>query len=316
MAHQQDKRKLARKRLELWAGRVALLSIARLVCSVPEKAALRAGSGIGSLTYHVSKRYRTVAIQNLTQVYGDEWDRERIERTARDVFRHMFMNLVEFLRFQRMDPSRLDGMVRIEGEEHAREALSRGRGVVAVTAHFGNFELFGAAFSRKGYPVSVIARDADDGPINDRMNAIRARMGYTVLPRNQSARNAMAVLRRNEVLGVLPDQNDLTGIFVPFFGRLAATTMGPAFLAVHTGATVLPAFIHREPDNYHVVKVFPPIEYVVTGDHKADVRALTARINDAIETGIREHPEQWFWLHDRWRHRPPREGIAAKGGEV
>lgn len=298
---------MSRKAIELWLGRTALVGVARIVGVMPESAALRLGSGLGALSYNLSKRYRTVAISNLTQVFGAEWDERRIAATAKRAFQNVGMNLVEFLRFRNMDPSHLDEIVTVEGEENAREALFRGRGIVAVTAHYGNFELFGAAFARKGYPLSVIARDADDKGTTDLINSIREKMGYWVFPRRNAARKALGVLRKNGVLGVLPDQNDLDGIFVPFLGRLAATATGPAFMALHTGAAVVPAFIHRTANNKHVVRIFPAIEFTPTGDNDADIRALTIRINQALEVVIREHPEQWFWLHNRWKTRPPAE---------
>jgi KDO2-lipid IV(A) lauroyltransferase len=292
------------------------MGVSRLALALPEKTALRVGAGLGALWYRSSRRYRLVAVNNLRQVYGNEWDHARIEQTALDMFRHLGMNLIEFLRFSGTDLRRLDTLVSVEGEEYAREALSRGHGILAITAHYGNFELFGATFVRKGYPLSVIARDADDAPTNDFINGIRERMGYRVFSRRNAARQSIGVLRRNEVLGVLPDQNDTQGIFVPFFGRLAATASGPAYMAIRTGATVLPAFIHREPDGSHIVKIFPPIEYVVSDDLQADVKALTVQINKAVETAVKEHPEQWLWLHNRWKTRPPEELEGGCGDPV
>jgi KDO2-lipid IV(A) lauroyltransferase len=293
------------------------MGIARLASALPERSALKAGVRLGTLAHNTSARYRNVAIKNLTQVFGEEWDRDRIERTALLMFQHLGMSVIEFLRFRTMDPAHIDALVRVEGEEYAKAALAAGKGLVAISAHYGNFELFGAAFARKGYPLSVIARDADDGPTNDLINGIREHMGYRVFPRQNAARRSMAVLRHNEVLGVLPDQNDLDGVFLPFLGRLAATSTGPAYMALRTGATILPAFIHREPDNTHVVEIRPPIEYTPTGDIHADVKALSLKINQAIEVAIREHPEQWLWLHNRWKLRPPEESpVEPEGAQV
>jgi KDO2-lipid IV(A) lauroyltransferase len=322
MASEPDKTS-RRKKIDQWIGRMAMKALSRMARAMPEAWALKLGAGVGVFVYHLLPRYRNVSIRNLTQVFGDEWTPERIERTARDVFRHIGMNLMEFLRFPSMRPEHLDEMVRVEGEEHAREALRRGKGVLAITSHYGNFELFGATFVHKGYPISVIARSADDEETNNLINGIRERMGYHVFPRKNAARQSIATLKRNEILGVLPDQNDVDGIFVPFFGRPAATAIGPAYMALHTGAAILPAFIHREPDNTHVVKIFPPLEYEPTGDRAADLYNLTLAINQAIERAIREHPEQWFWLHNRWKKRPPEEaarlapdyeGAELKGG--
>lgn len=296
-----------RKRIEKSLGRRALQVLSRIALVLPDSVALGVGRMIGSLAYYASRRYRTVAINNLTVVFGDTWDRSRIAATAREMFRHIGMSLIEFLRFPGVDPNWLDEIIRVEGEEHVKEALRQGHGILAITSHYGNFELFGAAFVHRGYKLSVIARNADDEKTNDLINGIRERMGYKVFPRQQAAFRSVMALRRNEILGVLPDQNDLDGIFVPFFGRLASTTRGPAVMAIRTGAVVLPAFIHREPDNTHVVTVYPPLDYEETDDPEQNIYNLTLAINRAIETAILKHPEQWFWLHNRWKKRPPEE---------
>lgn len=309
MGSERHKKK-RRKRLELSLGRAALMGLSRFAVLLPEPAALAVGRALGTFIFRASRRYRTVAVENLALVFGETWDERRIHDTARATFQNIAMNLVEFLRFPGMDPARLDTLIRVEGEEHLREALARGRGVLAITAHYGNFEMFGAAFAHRGYPLSVIARNADDDKTNDLINSIRARMGYRVFARKNAATRSIRVLRRNEILGVLPDQNDLEGIFVPFFGRPAATTRGPAVMALRTGATVLPAFIHRAPDDTHTVTIYPPLDYQNTDDPEQDIYDLTLKINQAIETAIREHPDQWFWLHKRWKKRPPEETAA------
>jgi len=302
----------ARKRLDQRLGRQALQALSALARVLPERTALRLGSALGSVCYRVFGRYRRVAVENLEQVFGDSWSESRIDTTARDTFRHIGMNLMEFLRFPGMSPDRFDRMVRFEGEEHLQEALKRGKGVLAITSHYGNFELFAAAIVHKGHKLSVIARNADDEVTNNLINDIRGRMGYQVFPRQNAALRSIKALRRNEIIGVLPDQNDLEGIFVPFFGRLAATAQGPAHMALRTGATVLPAFIHREPDNTHVMTIHPPLRYTDTGDRERDIYDLTLAINRAIENAILAHPEQWFWLHNRWKKRPPEEAAGRQ----
>ncbi|HEY3265296.1 MAG TPA: lysophospholipid acyltransferase family protein [Armatimonadota bacterium] len=307
----QSHKPITRKSIELALGRAAIVAIARIALALPDRFALRLGASIGSAAYCLSRRYRTVAIANLTDVFGREWDQRRIHRTARDVFRHIAMNLIEFLRFRGMDPNRLEQMVTVEGEEHLRKALEQGKGVLAFSAHYGNFEMFGAAMVRKGYALSVIARDADDDATNDLINGIRARMGYRVFSRDGAARRSISTLRRNEILGLLPDQNDANGIFVPFFGRLACTAPGAAYLALHTGAAIIPTFIHRGADMRHYVHIYPPIEYTPTGHRDSDIYNITLRINETIEREIREHPDQWFWLHNRWKTRPSDEAHAG-----
>lgn len=292
-------------------GRRALQVLSRIARALPERSALRLGSALGALAFRLDGRYHHMAVENLTQVFGGEWPRGRIEGTAENMARHLGMSLMEFLRFPSLTPADFERLVTLEGEEHVHEALAKGRGVLAITSHFGNFEMFGAAIAQRGYNISVIARNADDEKTNAIINDIRRQMGYQVFPRERAALHSIKALRRNEIVGVLPDQNDLEGIFVPFFGRLAATARGPARMALRTGAEVIPAFIHRQPDNTHIVRIHPPIRYRITNDHEADTYALTLAINRAIERAILSQPDQWFWLHNRWKKRPPGEEAGA-----
>lgn len=270
-------------------------------------AALRLGAALGAFAYRVTPRYRKAAMENLTEVYGDTWSKERIETVARDVFRHLGMTMVEFVRLPSTTSADLMKIVRVNGEENMIEGLARGKGVLALTAHVGNFEMMAAACAARGYTISVIARDADDAQMNEVINAIRESKGYTVLPRKVAARKSITALRRNELVGVLPDQNNNRGIFVPFMGRLAASSPGPAFIALHSDAAILPIFVHRDSDNNHTIDVYPELNVKRTGDRDLDLYELTYQMHSAIERAVRAHPDQWFWLHRRWKHRPTPE---------
>jgi len=267
-------------------------------------AALRLGAALGTFAYRVSARYRRAAVENLTEVYGGAWSTERIQAVARDVFRHLGMTTVEFVRLPSTSSAELMKIVRVNGEENLIEGLARGKGVLALTAHVGNFELMAAACAARGYTISVIARDADDARMNGVINGIRESKGYTVLSRKVAARRSITALRRNELVGVLPDQNDYSGIFVPFMGRLASSSPGPAFIALHSEAAVVPIFIRRDADNNHTVDVYPALNVKRTGDRDLDIYELTYQMQGAIERAVRAHPDQWFWVHRRWKHQP------------
>ena len=262
------------------------------------------GSTLGSLFYVASKRYRNVALKNLRSVYGGEKSEEEIRGIAKDVFKHFTRGAFEFFRFLALDKKQISELIEMQGIEHVDTALAEGKGCVIITAHYGNWELLARKMVILGHTVSVIARDSDDPGMTGITNSIRESGGYSVYDRDQPIIGAFRCLKHNEILGILPDQNESHGIFVDFFGRPAATAVGPAVLALKSGAAVVPAFARRLPNGKYVGVIYPKIDFVASGDEDKDVRKLTALINKAIEVEIRSNPAQWLWLHDRWKLSP------------
>lgn len=287
------------------------MGLSRLVHALPDPSAARFGEGLGDALLHASARYRRVAIRNLRLVFGEEWTEEQVQAAARDTFRNIGKTAVEFLRMASMSEKELRAKTFYEGREHLDAALARGKGVLYLTAHFGNWEMMGARLAQDGYPLNVVARDADDESVNRLMNGIRERWGYRVFSRSRSVKPLLQALRRNEMLAILNDQNYTTGIFVPFFGRPAATATGLASLARATGAAVVPAFCVRQPDNTHCIQIHPALPLQFTEEKDEDIYRVTALVTQEIEAMVRRYPTQWMWIHDRWKHRPPEE--AAEG---
>ena len=171
--------------------------------------------------------------------------------------------------------------------------------------------MVGARIAAEGYPLNVIARAQRDDRLTEYIRRTREVTGMRVLHREQSVRQSLRALRGNELVGILLDQNaGDDGVFVDFFGQPASTAPGAAAFALRTGAAVVPTFGWRKPDDSHVAEIGPALPLVETGDREKDILANTARYTKVIEERIREHPEQWFWLHKRWKSRPP----AAPGG--
>jgi len=263
------------------------------------------GRLLGSLSYSLMPRYRRVARANLRRAYGDQWSEAQVAAIARRSFQHLGMTLVEALWMPRLTTGALRRLVRLEGREHLDAALAGGHGAILISAHYGNWEIMAPRLVDAGYRISTIARDADDPGVNRILNDLRRGAGQQILPRASATRPALACLRRNEVLALLLDQNTLKGgVFVPFFGIPAATAAGPATLALRTGAPLVPIFCVRQPDRSHVARILPPILPESVGDTAADVLRLTAAITAAIEAQIRAEPEQWLWIHNRWKLRP------------
>jgi Kdo2-lipid IVA lauroyltransferase/acyltransferase len=283
-----------------------ILPLQTVVRALPERSALQLGGLVGLLVFRSVRRYREVALRNLQLSFG--WEPARTEAVARETFRNLGKTLVEFLRLPGRSPADIRRSCRLEGMEHVREALAAGRGLIIISAHYGNWELFAARVVADGIPLSVVVREADDAGTNALVNGIRESCGYRVIPRQSAPRGVLEALRRNQVVALMMDQNTIAGgEFVPFFDRLAATVTGPAVFALRTGAALIPVFAVRQPDDTHIGQIGPPVALPRTGDRAEDVRALTAQLTALIEAQVRADPTQWFWIHDRWRHRPPEE---------
>jgi len=173
-----------------------------------------------------------------------------------------------------------------------------------ITAHYGNWELLARKFVIHGYSMNVIARDSDDPGMTGITTRIRESGGYRVFDRDQPILGAFKCLRKNELLAILPDQNESKGLLIDFFGRPAATASGPAIISLRSGAPLIPAFATRQPDGRYKGVVYPQIDYTATGNEEEDIRQLTTLINAAIERHVRLNPSQWLWLHDRWKLSP------------
>ncbi len=282
------------------AGRLAMSGVFRLSRRLDPGRIERWGTRLGDLIYRASRRYRWVAMRNLKAAFP-EWDESKVREVARATFRNFARSMLEFFYLTRLSPDEVDGWIELEGKEHLDAALSAGHGVVVVTAHLGNWELFARKLVLAGYKVNVIARDTDDPAMGAMVSAVRRNGGYNVLDRDSSVLPGMRCLRRNELLGILPDQNTHVGIFVDFFGRPAATATGPAVFSIRTGAPILYGFARRVEGGRFKAVCYPPLDVRLTGDDEADVHAVTSALTRAIEDEIRKDPAQWLWLHDRWR---------------
>jgi KDO2-lipid IV(A) lauroyltransferase len=288
-----------RKRLEGLLGRWALRGAWALFRLLPLRAAQRLGAGLGRLAYALSRRYRCVAIENLRRAFPD-WTPRQVKATARRVFRNFGVSLAEFLKAPSMSQAEIERILTVVGLEHLDAAFAEGKGVLLITGHFGNWELMARYICMLGYPVAVIARDADDPGTTALITMLRERSGYRVFPRGNAARLVLKALRANEAVGILPDQN-AGDVFVEFFGQKAGSVAGPAVFHLRTGAPLVPLFNVRLPDDRHRVEILPPMRFEPSGDAQADYQRIMQALHDVLEDYVRRYPDQWLWLHDRWK---------------
>ncbi len=263
------------------------------------------GDGLGDLAWRATPRYRNIADKNLLIAFGDALSEAERRTLIRRTFRSFGRATTEFFRAPTLTRAALWERVKSDVDmEPARALLARGRGLLVVTAHFGHWELLARRSIVKEVSLLVVARESEDKKLNQLVDGLRGEGGYRVHPRGTSPRALLKQLRANGVVAILPDQKS-EDIFVPFFGRLAGTTAGPAVLALKTGAPILPMFCPRQPDGTYRVEFGAEIDTTPTGDADADTHRIMTDVNRAIEDVIRRYPEQWLWLHDRWRVPPP-----------
>jgi KDO2-lipid IV(A) lauroyltransferase len=280
-------------------------TLAWLVGRLPLPVARAIGAGLGQLAYGLVGSRRRVALANLDLALEPRLPSSARRLIARQNFRHLGVTAAECCRlFFGPHGELLDG-VRVEGEEHLKAALAEGRGALCLTAHFGNWELLAAAHSRMGVQLSVVVRPLDNPGLEALLARGRERTGLRIIPKRQAVRGVREALARGECVGILLDQNaGRDGVFVPFFGHLASTSRSLAVLALKTRAPVVPGFIRRLPTGEHRVTVEPPLALTITGDHARDVEVNSALFTATIERHVDAHPDQWFWVHRRWKTRP------------
>jgi Kdo2-lipid IVA lauroyltransferase/acyltransferase len=248
-------------------------------------------------------KLRQTAERNLTFAYPDKdraWRRSVID----GVFASIGRLLVAMARFPQINRENVGEWIRYEGFEHYERAKARGKGVLFATAHLGNWELSAFAHALLTEPMNVVVRPLDNPLIDELVETRRAMSGNKLLSKRDFARSILQALRGNEPVGILVDQNTVAdnGVFVPFFGKPACTNLTFAKLAARSGAAVIPGFaVWSETERKYVLRFYP--EVTISGDAEAD----TARVQAAIEHAIRESPEQWLWIHRRWKTRPPGE---------
>jgi len=261
------------------------------------------GTQIGALAMALDARDRRRA-RNHLRIAFPSLDEEAIRALLRSTARHFGALLAEVAWLLQATAEEVAEQCAITGLEHVQGPLKAGAGAVLFTGHCGNWELLNARLGVAGIPMTIAVRGFHDPRLDSIATKLRSRFGAEMVPRGQEAgRRLLAALTANRVNGLLIDQDirDIPGVFVPFFGRPAWTPSGAASLALRGQCPLVPAFGHRRSDGRHVVEIHPPLPEPPPGASEERITALTAAATAAIERQIRAHPEQWVWMHRRWR---------------
>jgi KDO2-lipid IV(A) lauroyltransferase len=276
---------------------------------LPRGLARKAGAAIGGLAYAATPRLRRVGLRNLALAFPEKAEAER-ESILRGMYRQLGWQLAEFCQMPSYTLERASKFIRYEGLEHYRAAKQRGQGVLVLTGHLGAWEMSSFYHSLAGYPMGMVIRRLDNPWVNRLVNDIRTQHGNRVLPKDDFARGLIGAMRAGETVGVLMDTNMTPpqGVFVDFFGHAACTASGVARVALRTGAAVLPGFLMWEPaEKKYVLHFLSELPLADTGDAEHDAITNTQTFTTALEDVIRQYPEQWLWVHRRWKTRPPGE---------
>jgi KDO2-lipid IV(A) lauroyltransferase len=222
---------------------------------------------------------------------------------AQGVYRTMGIVAADFFDIPSLTRDNIENLVEVQGLENCERALKKNKGLLMFGSHFGNWELSAVTVSLLLKPIAVIYRPLDNSILDKLVLQVRSATGNTPLAKERAMRPMLRTLQKNGVLGILIDQNVAwqEGIFVNFFGRLACTTDGLALLAVHTEAPVIPAYILRLDNGKYRMIIQPEMEVVRTDDPKKDVLINTQNFTKAIEDTVRQYPDQWLWVHHRWK---------------
>jgi KDO2-lipid IV(A) lauroyltransferase len=263
------------------------------------------GGLLGLLASRILKRHRKTALENLERAFGESLTRPERERLVKRLFKNLGVMFFEFNRMAWLKRGEVNKFIEFKGLDRIEKALQKGKGVILLTAHYGNWELLHAALGHKGYSLELVVRKLDSPFFEKFVRWVRTRSGINIVYKVKAMLPLVRRLNSNAVAMILADQNTVReeGFFVDFFGFPASTNKGPALLARKTGAAVLPVFIVRD-GTRHRVEVWEELELANTSDRERDAQENTAAFTKAVEEAIRLHPEQWFWVHRRWKTRP------------
>ena len=281
----------------------------KILGTLPRPLARAFAIAIAQLVYLVHFRLRQVGMRNLAMAFPEKSAAER-KRILRGEFTSLGRQLAELCQFPRYTPENVEQVVVYDGLENYERAYARGQGVLFLTAHFGGWELSAFAHSLHGHWVNIVMRPMDNQYLDRMLQSYRTMHGNKVVPKDDFVRGLLAAMKAGETVGILMDTNMTPpqGVFVDFFGIKACTASGLARIAMRTDAAVVPGFtIWDESLGKYRLRFDPALELIRTGNLEADIVANTQVFTKVIEDYVRKYPEQWLWVHRRWKTRPEGE---------
>ena len=279
----------------------------RIIAGIPKSIIHYLGNLLGILIYYIDFTHRRIVKRNLKFAYP-EWKDGEICKIAGRIFRNVGITVFEILQMGFFSKEDFLRNIRIKGEEHLKNAVAGGKGVIIISAHLGNWEaasLFSPCYL--GYPVTVVARNIESGFVNRRLIKFRSRFGNSVIDKEGALPEMMNTLRNGKILALLIDQGTKRseGVELLFFGKKVTVTPAAAMLALRCKSPVIPVFCVREDDRKLTIIIEPPVQIVRTNNLREDLKTNAQIMTDIIEKAVRKYPDQWLWLHKRWKRFYP-----------
>ena len=295
--------------MQTWLEYAAARSIMGMLGVLPIKWSMALGRTAGRISYLLAGNLRRTGERNLLLAFPEKTDMER-QQLLVDCFKSLGRQLGLFSHMAIDERDQLLSLTEWQGLEHLEKVKAQGRPIILFTGHVGAWELSSFGLSLRDHPFSFLVRRIDNPKVEERVDQVRTRFGNQSVDKRGAARPMLQILKAGGTLGLLVDLNTLDdeAIFVDFFGVPASTTFMVAKLALRTEAAVVPMFVPWDKERgKFLVHILPPVAVDRTGDEQEDVRSLTAAISKTVEDYIRRYPEQWLWIHKRWKTRPPGE---------
>ena len=303
-----------------WIEYLPIRALQILLRLAPRRWALAVGRGAGLLACALDRCHREVAVANLSDCLPEAGDPRAARRLARRAFAHFGAVAVDCLLLPFRRVSDVERLAEWSGLEHLKQAHLKGKGVLVVSAHLGNWEMVALLQGWVGLPMAMVTRPLDNPLLEEMLARGRRRSGNEIVHKRRAVRGILRALADGWCVALLVDQDfvESNRIFVPFFGRPASAAPTLGLVALRTGAPIVPVVSEILPDGRYRIRYFPAIEAVSTGDRDADVLGIMSRCTAVLEEEIRRNPSQWLWMHRRFKTRPkrdePRASVGATSG--
>jgi KDO2-lipid IV(A) lauroyltransferase len=269
----------------------------------PLKIAYKLAIFFSDLHYIFADKDRKTVRENLKAIFPEKTE-SQICKIRKSMFRNFAKYLVDFFRFEKLNKEYINKHIRIENIHYFDEALSKRKGAIVLTAHFGNWELGGVVIALLGYPFWAVALPHKDKRVDNFFNFQRESKGVKVIPLGRAVKTCLDILRKNELLALVGDRDfSEKGIVLDFFGKPSLFPEGPAAFSLKTGASILPGFMLRNEDDTFTLRIEKPIEFTPSGNHKKDVTEIILRYKIIFEDYIRKYPDQWYMFRKFWIER-------------
>jgi len=284
---------------------IAVKILSKIVILLPWRINYWLANRLGELSYILLAKRRKLTIDNLTLAFKDHYNKKEIKRMAVNTFRNFAKSIIEFISLPKINKTNVDNFITIKGLENLDEAKKKGKGVVMLSGHLGNWELMGKALTLKGYSLNVMVRRQKNLLVERLIENQRRESKFKTLSHTIAPKEFLKLLKNNEIVCMIADQDGgENGVFIDFFGRLASTVPSPVVFTMRSGASLIPLFDIRQKNNHHVVIIEAPYQLIRTSNIKKDIIDNTQALSKKLESYIRQYPDQWFWLHNRWATTP------------